>query len=110
MNIQNAEHAIVEIGKLRDYCLSETHPRGKHKAIVFASVLGITTTEAEYLRNAILSAILDNEVHPSEQDEYGQRYFMDFDMENKGRKAIVRTSWIIRTGEDFPRLTSCYIL
>jgi hypothetical protein len=43
MKVPNAERAIVEIEKLRDYCLSESHPRGKHKARVFASVLGITT-------------------------------------------------------------------
>jgi hypothetical protein len=110
MILPNAERAIVEIEKLRDYCLSTTHPRGKHKATVFASVLGITANEAEVLRDSILSATLHNEAIPTEQDEYGQRFVMDFEMENRGRKAIVRTSWIIRTSENFPRLTSCYVL
>jgi len=27
-----------------------------------------------------------------------------------GERAVVRSSWIIRNGEDFPRLTSCYVL
>ncbi len=35
---------------------------------------------------------------------------MDFDMENEDKTATVRTSWIIRIDEDFPRLTSCYVL
>lgn len=110
MKLPNAERATVEIEKLRDYCLSETHPRGKHKALVFASVLHITAVDSEYLRAEILSAVLVNEASPSEADEYGQRYVVDFAMKNKGRTATVRTSWIIRTGEDFPRLTSCYVL
>jgi len=110
MELPNAQRAVVELEKLRDYCLSTTHPRGKHKAMVFASVLEITVNEAEFLRDQILSAMLHNAAILTEQDEYGQRYVMDFEMENKGRKAIIRTSWIIRTGEDFPRLSSCYVL
>src|SRR6266508_2723626 len=110
MKLPYAERAVVEIEKLRDYCLSTTHPRGKHKAMVFSSVLGITADEAEFLREQVLSAMVHNEATPTEQDKYGQRYIMDFEMENKGRKAVIRTSWIIRTSEDFPRLTSCYVL
>jgi len=49
MKLSNARQAIVEIEKLRDYCLSETHPRGKHKARVFAATLGITSEHAEEL-------------------------------------------------------------
>jgi Domain of unknown function (DUF6883) len=110
MKLPNAARAVVEIEQLRDYCLSTTHPRGKHKAIVFTSVLGITANEAEVLRDQILSATLQNESLSTEQDEYGQRYVMDFEMENTDKKAPVRTSWMIRVNEDFPRLTSCYIL
>ena len=35
MKIPNAERAIVEIGKLRDYCLNSEHNDGKHKARLF---------------------------------------------------------------------------
>jgi hypothetical protein len=58
MKLPNADHAVVEIEKLRDYCLSTTHPRGRHKARVFALVLGITADDVEELREAILSAVL----------------------------------------------------
>ena len=30
MVIPNAEHAVVDIRKLRDYCLDPLHPEGKH--------------------------------------------------------------------------------
>ena len=53
MILPNAARAIVEIEKLRDYCLSESHPRGKHKARVFATALGLTVTDVFELRDAI---------------------------------------------------------
>jgi len=56
MKAPNAERAIVEIEKLRDYFLSENHPRGKRKARVFASALGITVDDAAELRSAMLVA------------------------------------------------------
>jgi hypothetical protein len=40
MKLPNAESAIIAIEKLRNYCLDPEHPRGKHKARVFSSVLG----------------------------------------------------------------------
>jgi Domain of unknown function (DUF6883) len=109
-DLPSAARAVVEIEQLRDYCLSTTHPRGKHKAIVFASILGITASEAEVLRDQILSATLRNESISTEHDKYGQRYMMDFEMENRGRRATVRTSWIIRANEDSLCLTSGYVL
>lgn len=32
MLVPNAERAVVDIRKLRDYCLDPTHDDGKHKA------------------------------------------------------------------------------
>ena len=110
MKLPNAERADVEIGKLRDYCLNANHPRGRHKAHVFATALGITADDAEELKRAILSAILVEEAELTERDEYGQRYIVDFSMKRQGKEAAIRSSWIVRRGEDYPRLTSCYIL
>jgi hypothetical protein len=110
MKLPNADRAVVEINKLRDYCLSSNHPRGKHKAHLFAVVLGITVDDAEKLRQAILSAVLSEDTIPTERDEYGQRFVVDFIMTGRGKQAKVRTSWIVRTGENDPRLTSCYVL
>ena len=110
MKLPNANHAFVEIEKLRDYCLSINHPRGRHKARVFATALGITADNAEELRQAILSAAITEEAVSTEHDEYGQRYLVDFTMARQGRQADIRTSWIVRSGENNPRLTSCYVL
>ena len=110
MKLPHADRAIVEIEKLRDYCLSANHPRGRHKARVFAVALGITADDAEELRQVILSAVITEEATQTERDEYGQRYLVDFTMTRQDRNANIRTSWIIRNGEVYPRLTSCYVL
>ncbi len=110
MKLPNAVQAIAEIEKLRDYCLSETHPRGKHKARVFATTLGITSEDANVLRDLILQGVQNEEAKLGEQDEYGQRYVVDVPIRYASKEAIVRTTWIIHSGETVPRLTSCYVL
>lgn len=110
MKLPNADRAVVEIEKLRDYCLNMSHPRGRHKARVFATALDITANEAEILRDAILSAAQNLEATSAERDKYGQRFMLNFSMEHNGKQAVIRSSWIVRSAEDYPRLTSCYVL
>ena len=110
VKLPNAERAVVDIDKLRNYCLNPEHRRGCHKARVFAASLGLTIEHAEDLRDALLAAARDEDAAPAEHDEYGRRYVVDFIASGPSGQAMVRSSWIIRRGEDFPRLTSCYVL
>jgi len=55
VKLPNADNAVVEAAKLRDYCLNPAHPEGRHKARVFRSALGVGQEQAEWLREAILS-------------------------------------------------------
>jgi len=63
MKLPNAARAVVEIEKLRDYCLNTNHPRRRHKARVFSTALGITAEDSEELRDAILSALFQKTQH-----------------------------------------------
>ncbi len=108
--LPNPENALVEMRKLRDYCLSPKHPRGGHKAGVFASALGLTAEDSEELRDALFSAAVSDEAVLAEEDEYGQRYMLGFEMNTEAGSATVRSGWIVRSGEDFPRFTSCWVL
>ena len=49
MLIPYAENAIVDVRKLRGYCLNFDHNDGKHKARLFLSILGMTADNAEEL-------------------------------------------------------------
>ena len=111
MTLPNREQAVVEIIKLRGYCLNQKHRRGRHKAQVFATTLGLTAEHAETLRQVLLSAALTEPAIPVEEDMYGQRYQLDFTMAGpNGQQATIRSGWIVRHGENFPRLTTCYVL
>jgi len=50
MKLPGGDNAIVDIAKLRDYCLDPQHPRGRHKPRVFAATLGLAQTDGEFLR------------------------------------------------------------
>ena len=108
--LPNPENAVVEMRKLRGYCLSPEHPRGKHKARVFASAFGLTAQDSEEIRQTLLSAALSEEAMPAEEDEYGKRYVLDFEMSTEVGSATVHSGWIVCSGEDFPRFTSCWVL
>lgn len=110
MLIPNAENAIVDIRKLRDYCLNPDHDEGKHKARLFSSILDITAEEAEELRRILLEVVKTHEARLGRQDNFGQRYTLDFTLEWQDKSATRRSGWIIEQGSDIPRLTTCYPL
>src|SRR5260370_23519472 len=110
MNLPGGESAIVDIAKLRDYCLNPAHPRGRHKSRVFASTLGLTTADAEFLREELLRAAKEGSAMPGDGDEFGERYAVEFKLVRGDRQATVRSSWIINRNDSVPRLTSCFVL
>lgn len=105
-----ADRAQADEPKFLGYCLNDQHPYGKHKSRVFRSALGITSANWFVLRDAILSAALTNPAIHQGRNSYGEIYVVDFLMSHEMKTATVRTSWIIHDGENFPRLTSCYVL
>ncbi|MGB7760698.1 MAG: DUF6883 domain-containing protein [Bryobacteraceae bacterium] len=109
MRLPNGDRAIVDIRKLQEYCLNPQHPRGRNKARVFASV-GIRETDAEELRTHLLAAAGNAEAQLGAANPYGQRYVVDFDLVRHDRAIRIRSSWIVRSGEGLPWLTSCYVL
>jgi hypothetical protein len=73
VKLPHPERAVVDITKLQDYCLNLRHARGRHKARVFAAVLGITRDNADLLRRALLAAASAADVTEGDKDDYGQR-------------------------------------
>ena len=108
---QPFDNVIVDAEKLHDYCLADSHPRGRHKARVFRSRLGLTADNAEMLRQALLDAARRHpqDIRPTESDRYGQRYVLDFEMSTPVGMAVVRSSWIVPVGQNVLRFVTCYI-
>ena len=88
------EFATVDIAKLREYCLNQSHPRGRHKARVFAAALNLTQSDAEVLRDELLRAAREVDATEGVADQYGQRYTVDFELARNDRRAPVRSIWI----------------
>jgi hypothetical protein len=107
--LPNADRAVVEIAKLRDYSLNPEHEVGKHKARVFRAALGLTIEDVEWLRQTILQAVREKEAQSSPASIFGNNFVVDVTVTRGVRVAVVRTSWIVEHGTDFPRLTSCYV-
>jgi uncharacterized protein DUF6883 len=108
MKMPGGDAAIVDRRKLTGYCLNAEHPRGKHKARVFAA-LGFSAENADELRAALLKAAASDDAQPATADQFGDRYVLEFEIEGPEGKGIVRSTWIVRRGERAPRLTSCFV-
>jgi len=96
MNMPGADKAFVDLAKLRDYCLNPLHPRGRHKARVFAERLALTATRAETLRDALLIAACQLPAIPGESDGFGRRFVVEFPMDGPKGSVLIRGSWIVR--------------
>lgn len=110
MKLPNAEHAFIDLDKLRQYVLNREHQDGRHKAKVFLSAVGLTALDAEWLAAWILGHLPQFKARVGDADEYGQRYEVDMDLVREGRSARIRTAWMVRRGESAPRLVTCYVL
>lgn len=108
--LPNGDRAEVDIRKLTGYCLNTEHPQGGPKARVFRAFLGLTVADGELLRQKLIEAARTESAEPKAADQYGERYEIKFLMQGpNGNSAEITSGWIIDKGQDFPRLTSCYI-
>ncbi|MEX2304093.1 MAG: DUF6883 domain-containing protein [Bryobacterales bacterium] len=92
MKLPGGERAVVDVEKLRTYCLDRSHLRGRHKARVFAAALAFDQRDAEYLRESLLAAARENEATKGYSDEYGDRHTIDFELERGERSATIRSA------------------
>ena len=110
MKIPNCQNAFIDERKLRDYALNPDHPVGQHKARLFLAFLNLTAADLDSLIGILLDVVQTHDAKIGKLDEFGQRYRIDFLLEWEGNQAVVRSGWVIRTDEEFPRLVTCYPL
>ena len=110
MKLPNGEHADLGT-KLEEYSLNPAHRQGQHKARVFESVLGIAVANKQILQRAILeAAALSHDAVATGDNGFGSTFSLRFPLTTPKGSAIVLTAWIVRHNEDFPRLTTCFIV
>lgn len=110
MKLPSGERAHLGT-KLEDYSLNPLHRQGQHKARVFESALGITLANQSILSKALLAqAANSNEFVAFGDNGFGETYVLRFPLATDQGSATVLCAWIIRRNEDFPRLTTCFIV
>jgi hypothetical protein len=108
VRLPNAERAIVDDRKIRDYLLSTEHPVGRFKATFFQS-LGYSASDPKLLQEALLAHGGLGEAETGEASAYGQRYRVRGMLRGlAGRAASVVSVWIVPAGEEVPRFITAF--
>jgi hypothetical protein len=101
--------ACADVRKLRDYSLNEQHETGKHKAHVFRKLLGITTADWSFLAEQLITGLANELVRRPVKSKWGVQYHVIVPVLGRnGQTKLVKSAWIIRTGEP-PSLVSAYV-
>ncbi len=108
MKLPNGDRAEISMEKLIGYCLNPEHPSGKHKARVFASVLGITAENAEILQQLVLSVAIEGDVVQQDTTAFGQQFKVDWIVPDTAGSQL-RTIWEITLKNPNPRLISAFM-
>jgi hypothetical protein len=70
-HLPHRDKVILDIRKIEDYCLSTSHPRGRHKARVFREALDLQREDAEWLRGVLLESARSSPAVPIAVDTWG---------------------------------------
>ena len=108
--LPNADLAVFDIRKIADYCLNPSHPHGRHKARVFRQALNLERGDAAWLRDALLGAARSTEASLIGEDAWGARWRLDAAIGRHDKRAMIRSIWIVRTGESRPTFVTCWVL
>lgn len=109
LKLPNGDRAIIDRRKITDYCLSLDHDDGSHKARLFQALVGLNQGNSALLLDALRGAAAAADAAPGKVDEYGHRYIIDFEFEDPRGTAVIRSVWIVKAGEEAPRLVTRYI-
>jgi hypothetical protein len=108
VRLPNAEQAVIDPRKLRDYALSSEHSVGRFKAVFFSS-LGFSSTNWGALDHEIRRLAIEGTAEIGDRTPFGQKFVVRGIIYGPaGRSAEVITVWINLTGEEIPRLVTVY--
>lgn len=108
MRLPDADRALVDDAKIRNYLLSPQHPLGRYKARVFMAV-GYRHEAWQLLREDLRALARTVEVTPVGSDEYGLRYVGVGRLRGPtGRTLPIVTIWLIPSVGEPPRLITAY--
>ncbi len=102
MHLPNRDQAHVDRRKLTEYLLNRNHPDATGKSAFFCGRYG---NDWKKLREDLLQHA-GGPVTAVEETRHGTKYVIEEPLSG----ALVRSVWMIRTGESNPRLITAYPL
>ena len=95
--------------KLAGYALDPSHPRGRHKARVFSSALGIEQIDWRCLRDQLIEGVVEAPVLGTRVTPHGVLYEVMVLVDGlNGTTAPVAAIWIVEDDRP-PRLVSTWV-
>lgn len=106
MKLPDADKAVVEPEKVRDYLLSPHHPIGKFKAAFFAR-LGYRQELWIELADDLRSIAVLHDAVPGQPSQFGHKFEISAILTGpSGKSAHIVTVWMVRYGEEVARLVT----
>jgi hypothetical protein len=106
--LPNAERAIIDAEKLRDYVLSSVHPVGRFKAAFFRRI-GYSAEDWQTLERDLREQFLSQNATKMDESHYGQKFVIEGPlMGPTGETVQIVTVWVILKGESIPRFVTAY--
>ncbi|MBC17097.1 MAG: hypothetical protein CL942_08600 [Desulfovibrio sp.] len=112
--LHNVERAAFVPNKLTKYSMDPDHPRGKSKARVWASALGMDKSQAKDVERQIMDQLPKLPALKDSTDEHGERFSVLVPVTGpNGRTVDVTTAWIYKRGRGSvstkPKLITCFV-
>jgi len=108
MKIPNAEQAVIEVAKIREYLLSPTHSVGRFKAAFFSG-LGYSIRDWRRLENDLKAFAISEEAVGGRPSDYGKKYEVRGIIKGpNGKDAAIVTVWIVPFEDRIPRFVTAY--
>jgi len=104
--LPDAEKAVIDPRKLRDYALNPHHDSGQYKAAFFAQ-MGYVAENWERLTNDIRQQHLSQSAEPGQPSIFGHKYTITAPIQGPiETPRWITTVWIFRPGQDFAALVT----
>lgn len=108
--LRDAVRAVVDDRKFRDYALNMESEKGRHKAINMKKVLGYTADDFEELKQQVIENVSRYKAEHHSTNQFGESFTVFMPVVGKqGQKAVVKTGWFFRKGEESPRLSNVFV-
>ncbi len=108
MALPNADRAVVEPSKVRDYLLSSSHPIGRFKAVIFFA-LGYSAEHWQLLQDDLLEIARTGTTVPGKPSAFGTKFEVAGILVGpSGRSAAFKTVWLIRPEDESPTFVTAF--